>query len=771
MLYFKKNQSNNIVVTWTERAQSDAAPFYLLVLTNLTTLQDTLIVLPKVSNLSNFTERYDKFQVLTQFTQGGQYKYVAYESNTTALSGAIGVVETGLAQVETDQAAFASDGGVTRYVAFDTVEASVNPAPAPTIETAAGIYAGFVNVVISSLVSGTIYYTTDGTTPSSQNGTLYTGSFNITSTTLIQARQYVDGFTLGEVANAFYTINPITLTATPDTGTYLIGTLDPIVLETDSEGATIYYTTDGSTPTEASTEYTGAITPFDVITTLKARAFNSPASPSEVLTEVYSIQALAPTVSPASGTFINEQLVCFSNPNPQGQVFVSLNGGAFQDITDECVILEEITTYVAEVRSEAYVTSAQASGTISIQCAAVTFIPNGGEFESTTGEITLSTTTSGAAIRYTTDGSEPTESSTLYNPLAKPALTSTATMKAKAFKANLLASETSQAVFTVLLKLFLVGNAGSGTQRLYQSVDNGAVWTEVQPFGNESRVYLDSQISDNGASILIVEGASAQNIRISKDTLQTWQTPTFPSALVSSVIFRGTSNGGVFIACANIGNSRNQILVSTDGGLSFVDRSPSLATFNGCEISPDGTTMYAFKSSVSNVDNDVIYRSTDNGLSWTAVYTLANRRVTSASCSDDAVYTNVVNQSDAAVGIFRILHTNTVLTDLTAAIGALGGAAATQRAISVSNNDDVLIAWNTANTTTRRSTNQGSTFATVALTFSGALRLSINGIGTKVIVGGTSSNINISLDGGQTYATPAATPGSGSRTWQLADVN
>lgn len=770
MLYFKKNQSNNIVVTWTERAQSDAAPFYLLVLTNLTSLQDTLIVLPKVSNLSNFTERYDKFQVLTQFTQGGQYKYVAYESNTTALSGAIGVVETGLAQVETDQAAFISDSGVTQYVAFDTIEPSVNPAPAPTIETAAGIYAGFANIVITSLVSGTIYYTTDGTTPSSQNGTLYTGAFNITSTTLIQARQYVDGFTLGEVANAFYTINPITLTATPDTGTYLIGTLDPIVLETDSEGATIYYTTDGSTPTEASTEYTEAITPFDVITTLKARAFNSPASPSEVLTEVYSIQALAPTVSPASGTFVNEQLVCFSNPNPQGQVFVSLNGGAFQDITDECVILEEITTYVAEVRSEAYVTSAQVSGTISIQCAAVTFSPNGGEFESTTGEITLSTTTPDAAIRYTTDGSEPTESSTLYNPLAKPALTSTATMKAKAFKANLLASETSQAVFTVLLKLFLVGNAGSGTQRLYQSINNGAAWTEVQPFGNESRIYNDSQISDTAASVLIVEGASAQNIRISKDTLQTWQTPTFPSALVSSVIFRGTSNGGVFIACANIGNSRNQILVSTDGGLNFVDRSPSLATFNGCEISPDGSTMYAFKSSVSNLDNVVIYRSTDLGLNWVAVYTLAHIRISFASCSDAAVYFNAVTQADGFWGTFRLAHTSLSVVDLSTAIGSQP-ISAIQRAISVSNNDDVLIFWNTSNTTTRRSTNQGASFSTVLLTANNARRMNINGAGTKVITGHTGSVINISLDGGQTYATPAATPGSGSRTWQLADVN
>jgi len=119
MLYFKLNQPNDIVVTFTERSQSEAAPFYLLVLTHIETLIDTLIVLPKSANLSLYTERYDKFTISNLFTIGGQYRYVAHESNTTALSGSIGVVETGLAMVQTNQEAYISDGGPTRYVAFD----------------------------------------------------------------------------------------------------------------------------------------------------------------------------------------------------------------------------------------------------------------------------------------------------------------------------------------------------------------------------------------------------------------------------------------------------------------------------------------------------------------------------------------------------------------------------------------------------------------------------------------------------------------------------
>ncbi len=661
---------------------------------------------------------------------------------------------------------------------FDANTCFVPPAP-PVVQSRvpqvqfspqSSIYAGFVSVVMTNELGGvSIYYTTNGTFPTPQSGILYTGAVLITSDTSFNAVGYLNGYLPSFVSQISYLIVLNTVFSIPQGGQYLIGTLQPIVLGSNSLSALIYYTTNGSEPTQASTLFSGSISPFQVITTLRFRAFDAPAAPSAIGIETYNIQALPAIVTPSAGTFINSQSVTFTNPNAFGQVWASLNGGSFQVVGTET--FTQITSYIAEVRAAEYVTSAQVSGTISIQCAAVTFSPNGGEFDNTTVEITLSTITLGAAIHYTTDGSEPTILSTLYNPLSKPILTQSATIRAKAFKVNLIASATTQATFVVSAKFYLVGNAGAGTQRLYQSVNNGATWIEIQPFGNASRLYLDSQISDNGASTLIVEGASAQNIRISKDTLQTWQTPTFPSALVSSVLFKGTSDGGVFIACANIGNARNQILVSIDGGLSFVDRSPSLATFSGCEISPDGTTMYAFKSSISNINNDVIYRSTDLGLNWTAVYTLANRRVTSAACSDDAVYTNVVNQNDNAVGIFRLLHTSTLLTDLTTAIGALGGAAATQRAISVSNNDDVLIAWNTANTTTRRSTNQGGAFATVALTFSGAIRLSINGIGTKVIVGGTSSNLNISIDSGQTYASPATTPGSGNRSWQLADVN
>jgi len=118
MLYFKKNQPNNIVVTWTERSISDAAPFYLLVLTKLATLQTTTLAIAKSANLSQYKERYDKFSISHLFIEEGQYNYVAYESTTASMSGVISVVETGLAQVEIAEQEYSRYQKDTTYIEY-----------------------------------------------------------------------------------------------------------------------------------------------------------------------------------------------------------------------------------------------------------------------------------------------------------------------------------------------------------------------------------------------------------------------------------------------------------------------------------------------------------------------------------------------------------------------------------------------------------------------------------------------------------------------------
>ena len=83
-------------------------------------------------------------------------------------------------------------------------------------------------------------------------------------------------------------------------------------------------------------------------------------------------------------------------------------------------------------------------GMASSQVAAPSFSPGGGVYSSTQS-VTISTTTSGATIRYTTDGSTPTSSSgTVYS--SAVSIASTTTLKAIAYKSGMSDSAAGKAL-------------------------------------------------------------------------------------------------------------------------------------------------------------------------------------------------------------------------------------------------------------------------------------------------------------------------------------
>jgi hypothetical protein len=80
------------------------------------------------------------------------------------------------------------------------------------------------------------------------------------------------------------------------------------------------------------------------------------------------------------------------------------------------------------------------------QAAKPTISPNGGTFTAST-QVTLSCSTSGATIRYTTNGTDPTSSSTLYS--SPFTVSTTCTVKAKGFKTGYTDSDVASAGFTI----------------------------------------------------------------------------------------------------------------------------------------------------------------------------------------------------------------------------------------------------------------------------------------------------------------------------------
>ncbi|MGA2809364.1 MAG: FG-GAP-like repeat-containing protein, partial [Terracidiphilus sp.] len=134
---------------------------------------------------------------------------------------------------------------------------SSTTAAAPAFSPVAGTYAAAQTVTLSSTTSGAkIYYTLDGTTPTTASS-LYSSALAVKSSTTLSAIAVATGFTNSSVATAAYIIeNPAaTPTFSPGAGKYT-GT-QSVALASTTAGATIYYTVNGSTPTSASVKYTG----------------------------------------------------------------------------------------------------------------------------------------------------------------------------------------------------------------------------------------------------------------------------------------------------------------------------------------------------------------------------------------------------------------------------------------------------------------------------------------------------------------------------------
>src|SRR5579859_2513811 len=171
-----------------------------------------------------------------------------------------------------------------------TVSAPLSPAAAPTFNPAGGTYTAAQSVTISTTTTGaSIRYTTDGSTPSETAGTLYSGPVTVSGTTTLKAIAYASNMTDSSVSSATYTINVPQVAAptfNPAGGSY--SAAQSVTISTTTSGASIRYTTDGTTPSEtAGTLYSGPVA-ISSTTMLKAIAYASGMSDSAVASATYS---------------------------------------------------------------------------------------------------------------------------------------------------------------------------------------------------------------------------------------------------------------------------------------------------------------------------------------------------------------------------------------------------------------------------------------------------------------------------------------------------
>jgi hypothetical protein len=160
----------------------------------------------------------------------------------------------------------------------------------PTFSPTSGSYTSAQFISLSDTTSGAvIYYTTDGTTPTTSSN-VYSIPLSVTATATIKAMAVAPSLTNSSIATATFTITSTLVAATPtfSPGAGIFTGTQTVTISDSTPSSTIHYTTDGSTPTGSSTTYS---TPLSITstTTVKAIAVASGFSNSAVGSATYTI--------------------------------------------------------------------------------------------------------------------------------------------------------------------------------------------------------------------------------------------------------------------------------------------------------------------------------------------------------------------------------------------------------------------------------------------------------------------------------------------------
>ena len=345
-------------------------------------------------------------------------------------------------------------------------------------------------IIGTTQVSGTNYAVANKTTTGRHlriNGTSGLRSYAGTTGTMAFFYKVVDsggGGTPTCVAPQF----------TPTAGTHTVP--QSVIISSTTEGATIYYTTDGNDPTTSSSVYSTAI-PVTSTTTIKAMAVKENYNNSSVSTATYTINITYSALpfewdSSSTPTGVKNSGVGTYNTSPylkfdtQGDYIILPISGTpavlYYDIkgnslsgTYKFTVLEsangidyttlkeytsiagftttETLTPASTTRFIKWIYTTKANGNVALgnikvyaQAKTPTFSPTGGAFYEAQ-DVTISSDTEGASIYYTLDGSTPTTSSTLYSTAI--AVSSTTTIKAIATKDKMVDSEVAIATYTI----------------------------------------------------------------------------------------------------------------------------------------------------------------------------------------------------------------------------------------------------------------------------------------------------------------------------------
>jgi hypothetical protein len=405
-----------------------------------------------------------------------------------------------------------------------------------------------------------IYYTTNGDTPTSSS-TPYGGPFLVTGpskTTVVKAIAYNDPMTPSPIRTETYVIQWDTVQTpviSPEGKTYQAD--QPVTITCGTDGAVIHYTTNGDTPTASSPTYAGAILVTEATSpmTISAIGVKDGNISSDIASATYTVQwptVATPVLTPGSNTYNSNQSVTISCDTPGAKIYYTING---PDPTTTStpysglipVAGDNTTTIIKAIGiCTGYHNSAVASATYIIQWATVAtpaISPATGTYGS---DQTVTITCTGAEIRYTMDGTDPTTSSTLYTgPVSTAGHSSPVTVKAIGIKSGMRNSAIAGATYTIQIWNPL------GTQGFSAG---GAAYTSLYVYNGTPYVAYQDQANSNKATVMYYNGSSWQN----------YGNAGFSAGSVTytSLYFNGST---AYVAFADGANSNKVTVMSYNG--------------------------------------------------------------------------------------------------------------------------------------------------------------------------------------------------------------
>jgi hypothetical protein len=370
-------------------------------------------------------------------------------------------------------------------------------------------------------------------------------------------------------------------------------------------------------------------------------------------------QAAAPVFTPGGGTYASAQIVAISSTDGSASIRYTTDGSTPSEtvgtIYSGAISLSSTTTLSAIAYGPGLTDSTVTSAVYTIgpppqQVAAPTFSPDGGTYTSAQ-MVSLSSATSGALFRYTTDGSTPSE--TVGTPYSNTAISvsATTTLKAIAYESGFTDSTVTSATYTFgppptlsfeAASMSPVGTGATVSSSSDTNVTGGlleflnataagqfmTLTTPSIPAGTYQVQFRYKTNTSRGQHTVAIDGAA-----LGGTIDQYATTSTYPTATLGNVTFATTGTHTIVLTVTGKDSAATHFYITADKFV-FVSQSaqvsaPSFSPGGGTYPSAQNVTLstatssatisYTTDGSTPSETNGTIYPGTAITISTTTV--------------------------------------------------------------------------------------------------------------------------------------------------------